>query len=434
MLDGLIYVEQISERTRYFEHTFFAERGLNIQFTNDPAVFRNFSGQKLTYSEEIPRDSAQVYPSSVLFQESLIEYNIKPALWRECAVLSFDGVPDPLATMFYILTRYEEYFPAVRDAHERYQAKNSLQAQHFDLTQQTVERIFHRFLEVCFPTVHADYKKCLKSEYVPTFDIDNTFAFKWKEGWRTWASNLKDLVKNDSDRKALRKKVQTGELKDPFDSWTEVKEVLDRYPQSKVFWLLGDFKKFDKNISWNDPRHQRLIREIDQLAEVGLHPSYASNTEPERLGVEKSRLEVILDKKVVSTRQHFLKLKFPQTYRNLVTNGFKHDYSLGYAEAPGFRSGTAHSHFWFDLEQNVITDLRIHPFTYMEGTLNEYLKWDISKSIREVKSLMDEVKTYGGSFIPLWHNESFAESGIWKGWRKVFDETEAYWLKGDTND
>ena len=434
MLDGLIYVEQISERIRYFEQTFFTERGLNIKFTNDLSMFQAFSGQKLSYNEEIWDDTTQIHPSALLFQESLSEHSIEPALWRECTVLSFDGFADPLATMFYILTRYEEYFPAVKDSHDRYLAKNSIQTRCFDLKQQSVERIFYCFLEACFPVVYEVYIHSLKSEFAPTFDIDNTFAFKWKEGWRTWASNMKDLVKNDGERKSLRKKVQTGELKDPFDSWEEIKEVLKRHPQSKVFWLLGDFKKFDKNISWNDPRHQRLIREIDQLSEVGLHPSYASNTEIERLEMEKTRLEMVLGKNVVSTRQHFLKLKFPQTYRDLVSNGFKYDYSLGYAETPGFRSGTAHSHFWFDLEKNITTHLRLHPFVYMEGTLNQYLKWDISKSISEVKLLMDEVKKYGGSFIPLWHNESFAENGIWKGWRKLFEETEEYWLKGDSND
>src|SRR6218665_1427143 len=310
MLEGLIYVEQISERIRYVERTFFEERGLSIKFTNDLSMFNSFSGDKLNYSERTSNDTEQMFPSSLLFRERLIEYKVETVVWRNSKILSFDGVVDPLATMFYIITRYEEYFAAVKDSHGRYLAKNSVLKKHFDLKEQTVERIFHCFLGVYFPVIFENYVKSIKSEYVPTFDIDNTFAFKWKEGWRTWASNVKDLVKNDSERKSARKKVQSGELKDPFDSWEEIKYVLTNSPSSKVFWLLGDFKKYDKNISWNDPRHQRLIPEIDQLVEVGLHPSYASNTEVERIELEKKRLETILNRKVTSNRQHFLKLEF----------------------------------------------------------------------------------------------------------------------------
>ena len=434
MLEGLIYVEQISERIRYVERTFFEERGLSIKFTNDLSMFNSFSGDKLNYSERTSNDTEQMFPSSLLFRERLIEYKVETVVWRNSKILSFDGVVDPLATMFYIITRYEEYFAAVKDSHGRYLAKNSVLKKHFDLKEQTVERIFHCFLGVYFPVIFENYLKSIKSEYVPTFDIDNTFAFKWKEGWRTWASNVKDLVKNDSERKSARKKVQSGELKDPFDSWEEIKYVLTNSPSSKVFWLLGDFKKYDKNISWNDPRHQRLIREIDQLVEVGLHPSYASNTEVERIELEKKRLETILNRKVTSNRQHFLKLEFPMTYRNLILAGFTDDYSLGYAEEIGFRAGTAHSHTWFDLQQNIRTDLLIHPFVCMDGTLNQYLQWSTEKSVVELKKLIDEVKHYGGNFYSIWHNESFAQSGIWKGWRTVFEQTEKYWLKGDGDD
>lgn len=433
MLDGLIYVEQISERIRYFEHTFFKERKLNISFTNDLNMFNSFSGQKLSYSEKTSDGIPQIFPSAMLFSEQLTEYKVEPAFWQEFAVLSFDGIADPLAAIFYILTRYEEYFPAVRDLHDRYLARNSVSKKHFDLTQQTVERLFHRFLEVCFPVSFNNYLGFIQSDYIPTFDIDNTFAFKWKEGWRTWASNVKDVLKNNSERRLLRKKVQKAEIPDPFDSWSEIKLVLGRNPQSKIFWLLGDFKKFDKNISWNDPRHQRLIREMANGAEVGLHPSYASNTEVDRVGMEKKRLETILGRKVLSGRQHFLKLQFPQTYRNLIANGFTADYSLGYAEEIGFRAGTAHPHYWFDLQQNVQTGLRLYPFAYMDGTLNEYMKLDVAESIEKVKLLMDEVKICGGNFIALWHNESFAESGIWKGWRRLFNETETYWNNGAGN-
>lgn len=433
MLDGLIYVEQISERINYLEFTFFEQRGLKIQFTNDFRTFSEFEGEKLNYSNK-SIECKQLVPSSLLFEETIREQQIESADWNGITVLAFDGVYDPLATIFYVLVRYEEYLPSVRDMHDRYLAKNSLLKRFFSLKEQTVERIFFHFLAETFQSSFSKYRLGIKSNYIPTFDIDNTFAFQWKEGWRTWASNAKDILKSNTERKLLRKKVQAKELKDPFDSWEEIKAVAHEFPLTKVFWLLGDFKKFDKNISWNDPRHQRLIREIGVICEVGLHPSYASNTEPQRLDIEKSRLQQILSNQVCLSRQHFLKLKFPQTYQNLISVGFKHDYSLGYAEEIGFRTGTAHTHYWFDLSKNIRTELQLHPFAYMDGTLNEYLKLTPEQSSVIICELMDEVKSYGGEFICLWHNESFAESGIWKNWRKVFEQTSNYWVKGESHD
>ena len=71
---------------------------------------------------------------------------------------------------------------------------------------------------------------------------------------------------------------------------------------------------------------------------------------------------------------------------------------MGYAEQTGFRAGTARAHKWFDLEENKTTDLTIHPFVYMDGTLNEYLNLSIQESKNRIQELFEEVKTYGGDF------------------------------------
>ena len=43
--------------------------------------------------------------------------------------------------------------------------------------------------------------------------------------------------------------------------------------------------------------------------------------------------------------------------------------------------------------------------------------------VAAVKQLIDEVKKYGGTFCFIWHNETLAEAGKWKGWKQVFDHT-----------
>ena len=426
MQKGLIYVDQISERINYFETNFFALRSLAISFTMDKQFFLAFEGTKLNYSNQRLEGCEQFVPSLLLFEDEIRNIAVEVVQWENTKMLSFDSVPDPLATMFYFVARYEEYLPSEKDQHNRYVSKNSILARHFDLKHQHVERIFQAFLDRYFKEQSVAYRATVKSEFIPTFDIDNTYAFQWKEGWRTWLSNVKDFLKGNRERKALRKRVQNKKEKDPFDSYDSIREVMQNY-RGKIFWLLGDFKPFDKNISWEHPLHRQLIRDLSACCEIGLHPSYASNSEFSRLEMEKKRLETILNKPVYSSRQHFLKLEIPGTYERLINNGFKNDYSMGYAENVGFRAGTAYPFLWFNLRTNAMTELTIHPFAYMDGTLNQYLGLTPLEALGLVKELMVEVKTYGGQFSFLWHNESFAESGIWKGWKKVYDESEKFW-------
>ena len=57
----------------------------------------------------------------------------------------------------------------------------------------------------------------------------------------------------------------------------------------------------------------------------------------------------------------------------------------------------------------------------MDSTLNKYLGLSLDESIDVISKLKIEVENVGGEFIPLWHNETISESGIWKGWLKVFE-------------
>ncbi len=48
-----------------------------------------------------------------------------------------------------------------------------------------------------------------------------------------------------------------------------------------------------------------------------------------------------------------------------------------------------------------------------------------------MKPMVDEVKSVDGTFVSLWHNDSLNDRGIWKGWRKVFEDLHEYALDYD---
>jgi hypothetical protein len=155
---------------------------------------------------------------------------------------------------------------------------------------------------------------------------------------------------------------------------------------------------------------------------IGIHPSFASNHQLEKIKIEKERLEKISGKKISYSRQHFLKLTFPHTYRNLLAVGITDDFTMGYADAIGFRAGICTPFRWYDLERETETHLTIHPFAVMDGTLNNYLKLSPTLAIEKTKEIINKVKQVNGKFIFIWHNETLSDWKEWKGWKNVYEE------------
>jgi hypothetical protein len=185
--------------------------------------------------------------------------------------------------------------------------------------------------------------------------------------------------------------------------------------------LLGDFAKYDRNISHRHPKQRKLIQRLSKKATIGIHPSFKSNSYEFYLHNEIERLEEIINGRVYCCRQHFLVLKMPYTYQTLIGQEIKHDYTMGFADIAGFRMGTARPIKWFDLQKNKVTQLTLHPFAFMDGTLNEYLKLTPELAKEKITELFSEVKNYGGEFSFIWHNETIGDYGIWKGWKDVFE-------------
>jgi len=162
---------------------------------------------------------------------------------------------------------------------------------------------------------------------------------------------------------------------DPYDTYGYQMEIHKQYSISPIyFFLLGDYGLNDKNIPFKNKTFQSLIKYISDYCEVGIHPSYASNSNIEILTEEISRLQKITHRNTSKSRQHFLKLNLPNTYRNLIDNDIEADYTMGYAEKSGFRASICSPFYFYDLDTELETKLQIFPFTIMEATYQLYAR------------------------------------------------------------
>lgn len=419
-----IFVDQISERLVYTLNFVFHERGLQYKLNNDFYTFSTSTNIKFNYSERHFENIPQLIPSSVLFDEAIFTYAIDRGLFEEEFCLTFNRVLDPLASIFYVLSRMEEYLDSRQDEHGRFITKNSVLSKYNWLDKAICDRWAVDFL------LHLSKYTGLENNFyshfvdiIPTFDIDNTYAYQWKAGWRKFLSIGRDIILRDKERLSERRLVLSGASYDPYDTFEYIEQIASKGFKVKLFWLLGDYAKYDKNISYQDHRHKKLIADMSKFTPVGIHPSYKSNSYPHHVKNEIERLESILDEPVYNSRQHFLRLNISNTYSCLVKLGIQHDYTMGFADQVGFRAGTGRSFKWFDLNKNIQTDLTIHPFVYMDGTLNEYLKITPDESKKIIHDLYKELSKFGGDLCCIWHNETIGNYRKWFGWKDVLEYT-----------
>jgi hypothetical protein len=193
--------------------------------------------------------------------------------------------------------------------------------------------------------------------------------------------------------------------------------------QPKYFFLVpGRTGKYDRNILPDNKELQLLIKRHAGKYDVGIHPSWQSGDDPLLLHNEKLVLEKITGRPVFSSRQHFIRLTLPETYRFLLQEGITNDFSMGYGSINGFRASVASPFFWYDLEKEEKTALRLYPFCYMEANSFFEQSYTPEKALEELQHYYNEIKAVDGLFISIWHNTFLGTDPMFAGWREVYEQ------------
>ena len=122
-------------------------------------------------------------------------------------------------------------------------------------------------------------------------------------------------------------------------------------------------------------------------------------------------------------------LRFPTAYERLIDLGIKHDYTLGYTSKQGFRAGTCTPFYFYNLQLELKTNLKLHPFALMDANFRYYMDIRPDEVIDKARPVIDAVKKVNGTLYTLWHNNSFCEVFEWEGWRKPYEDILEYTLK-----
>lgn len=328
---------------------------------------------------------------------------------------------DVLSLIFWSLTRMEEYGkPDLADAHRRFPEEELTAVKHgfqdIPFVDQWVNQLARQLQSLGLPVKNPKFSK------VATLDIDNPTAYRHKGFLRNAGSVASHFLQGNRTKSWQRLAVSLGLQPDPFYSFPRIEEVCQRLDMKPMhFFWIGDYGPNDKGLSHQNPFFRRLVQETAQRYPVGLHPSYRTLEEPHRIKTEKERLERITGQRITQSRQHYLRFRFPETFRHLIEAGITDDYSLGFSSVFGYRAGTSQSFVWFDVEKNQETRLTLHPFALMDSTALHYLRLSPEEFIETARDMESRLRHLGGTLSLLFHNENIGGQLEWKGWERVFE-------------
>ena len=423
----LIITSAVTERLRYICHLIFKEQlGIDFRFStqlNQPALPEQIVIHY--HHHPCPAEQLQVKPHALLFEKGVSLQTIDvfdfvsiadsgkliPAFFKTSDnAFSFDI----FAAAFFLLSRYEEYLTDEKDEYGRFPHVTSVAYKNQFLSLPLVNiwiAEMAAWLKHHHSTLDLHTKKF---EPLVTYDIDMAWSYRNKGLWRNLAGWFREP---DSERI----NVLMGKSTDPFDCYDYISdcEIHSKNKSILFFLAAADRSRYDKNISPSQPEMIKLIQQFSGSFQIGWHPSWNSYGKPVMLEKEKKTLSAIIEKQVIQSRQHYIKLQLPKTYQLLLQAGIKKEYSMGYGSINGFRASFAGSYLWYDLHSEQSTELRIYPFCYMDANSRFEQKQTVAASLDEISYYWQVCRGNNGLFISIFHNHLMGNNQEGLSWRKV---------------
>jgi hypothetical protein len=170
----------------------------------------------------------------------------------------------------------------------------------------------------------------------------------------------------------------------------------------------------DSTYRADGPTARRIFTALLQAGhEIGLHGSFATGSDAERMASERRTLARLAGAPVLGVRQHFLRMRPGLTQRHMVAAGFEYDATWGFADRNGFRLGVADLVPAWDAEQEATLPLEVVPLIWMDRALSKYAGVEEpGRWIEDARELTRECKAVEGAWSGLWHPNTMEALGF----------------------
>lgn len=406
----LIYTHKITPRFTYITRQVFTRiLGIEISATTRVEDFIKHKGPKITYTRQPLQNEFFIRSHELLFEQGIEDTEIQMETWDDLPCFFRTGersnLPfDILAASFYLLSRYEEYLPHVRDLHGRFPPGESLAFRHGFLRKPLVDLWAYKFLEALrerFPDIESASPSY---RFNPVVDVTTSHCYAHRGFFRGMAGFMLDLSRFRFKRIWERIRVWFRPASDPYDNYDQLIALDQKYRlRTMFFFQFAEYSTYDKNVSPYNNAFRYLIKSVADYCIVSLAVSYTASENLEILKEEKKRLSEVLHRPVKYSRTRYNRVEIPHTYRSLIEAEFTQDFSLGYTHEIGFRAGTCTPFFFYDIALESQQPIKVCPFAFHDYAL---LKYSTKDSLwRDLDEIYRQVKSVNGRLIPVFSNE-----------------------------
>lgn len=338
------------------------------------------------------------------------KYHHRHYFTEQPLIFNENGFPDYLGTAFYMINCVQEYDRNAFDEYGRFPYSASYQAQYNCAGENLVADYFKKLSQ----TVPLLRDKIPASKPLTVFlshDNDSFYGSFLQDGLYAMKKGRLDIVLRLVFNEIIRRPAWFN-----IDRIMDIEDAFD--VKSAFFWLVTK-NKTNADYAIDNPRVRRTIDSIEKRGfENGLHKSIAATNFDEEAK--------LIGKKVTGNRNHFLKMRLPDHYRNLEKSGFKLDSSLGFAEMIGFRNNYGLPFRPFDIEQKREFDLVEVPLNIMDTTFFHYLNLPVTQVKNHCLDFLEKNKADSIITI-LWHNNFFTGYKF-KGYLEAY-KTILSWMR-----
>lgn len=406
----LIYTTKQTPRITYtFKQICWNILGIQVKFTSKIEEFIVHEGMKFSYGKQKMGNELFVQQIDLLQEQGFSDVDIQMGHWEEVPcffrVSEKSDIPfDIFAASFYLLSRYEEYLPYVKNEFGRFPAEESLAYQKDFLHLPVVDiwaQKFKKMVQARFPEQTLPEKSFESRTLIA---VSQAYLYRNKGIVRAMAASIHDLLKLRLRSVLERFKVLVFGTKDPYDVYDLLVEFSkeNEVPLHFMFQL-SNYSAINKNISYHKVKYHSLIKSMADYATVGLLPGNEALLEHEVLQVEKNRFESIVNSPLEFVLNDRFNLNLPASYNNFDKQEIKKDFSMGYVDTIGFRAGTSIPFLFYDLSLERISPLLLEPYVFNSTVLKKEGLLKASELLHKIKMEVDKVSGNLGLVFEISH-------------------------------
>ena len=201
----LVYTHHITPRLSYVFNVLFKHfLSYDIRFTIHFDEFISYDGMKISYTKKPLGNELFFSSHSILFEKGILDQSIHVKSWNgkkiffeqtESSALPFDI----FAASFYLLSRYEECLPHIKDRFHRFPAKESLAYKNDFLKVPIIEYWLKDLVAVIQSKFPSFQPISRRFKFVNTIDVDSAYCYLEKGLIRTIGAICRSLIQFDFD-------------------------------------------------------------------------------------------------------------------------------------------------------------------------------------------------------------------------------------------